>query len=124
MRRFLAGGLVSANIAHSWESLLPSCLRQRFRNSFPSSRESKWGKPRSKQQRSHLEYENAAGHAIEEYSKSTRPSNVSLDEVRAVFETNEKGRPRQFQRSNAMPHIDAKKGDYHARQTRRPRHRG
>jgi NAD(P)-dependent dehydrogenase (short-subunit alcohol dehydrogenase family) len=26
--------------------------------------------------------------SVEEYSKSTRPSNVSLDEVRAVFETN------------------------------------
>jgi NAD(P)-dependent dehydrogenase (short-subunit alcohol dehydrogenase family) len=28
------------------------------------------------------------GMSVEEYSKSTRPSNVSLDEVRAVFETN------------------------------------
>jgi NAD(P)-dependent dehydrogenase (short-subunit alcohol dehydrogenase family) len=28
------------------------------------------------------------GGTIEEYAKSTRPSNVSLDEVRAVFETN------------------------------------
>ena len=26
--------------------------------------------------------------SVEEYSKSTRPSNVSLDELRAVFETN------------------------------------
>jgi NAD(P)-dependent dehydrogenase (short-subunit alcohol dehydrogenase family) len=29
-----------------------------------------------------------AGQSVEEYSKSTRPSNVSLDEVRAVWETN------------------------------------
>ncbi len=28
------------------------------------------------------------GESVEEYSKSTRPSNVSLDEVRAVWETN------------------------------------
>ncbi len=28
------------------------------------------------------------GTSVEEYSKSTRPSNVSLDELRAVFETN------------------------------------
>src|ERR1700678_209921 len=28
------------------------------------------------------------GMSVEEYSKSTRPSNVSLDEVRTVFETN------------------------------------
>ncbi len=28
------------------------------------------------------------GMSVEEYSRSTRPSNVSLDEVRAVFETN------------------------------------
>jgi NAD(P)-dependent dehydrogenase (short-subunit alcohol dehydrogenase family) len=28
------------------------------------------------------------GQTVEEYAKSTRPSNVSLDEVRAVFETN------------------------------------
>ena len=28
------------------------------------------------------------GMSVEEYSKSTRPSNVSLDEIRAVFETN------------------------------------
>src|SRR5580692_6056875 len=28
------------------------------------------------------------GQSVEEYSKSTRPSNVSLDEVRAVWETN------------------------------------
>ncbi len=28
------------------------------------------------------------GMSVEEYSKSTRPSNVSLDELRAVFETN------------------------------------
>jgi NAD(P)-dependent dehydrogenase (short-subunit alcohol dehydrogenase family) len=28
------------------------------------------------------------GVSVEEYSKSTRPSNVSLDEMRAVFETN------------------------------------
>ena len=28
------------------------------------------------------------GESVEEYSKSTRPSNVPLDEVRAVFETN------------------------------------
>lgn len=28
------------------------------------------------------------GESVEEYSKSTRPSNVSLDEVRSVFETN------------------------------------
>jgi NAD(P)-dependent dehydrogenase (short-subunit alcohol dehydrogenase family) len=28
------------------------------------------------------------GEPVEDYSKSTRPSNVSLDEVRAVFETN------------------------------------
>jgi NAD(P)-dependent dehydrogenase (short-subunit alcohol dehydrogenase family) len=29
-----------------------------------------------------------AGQSVEEYSQSTRPSNVSLDEVRAVWETN------------------------------------
>ena len=28
------------------------------------------------------------GESVEEYAKSTRPSNVSLDELRAVFETN------------------------------------
>ena len=28
------------------------------------------------------------GESVEEYAKSTRPSNVSLDEMRAVFETN------------------------------------
>jgi NAD(P)-dependent dehydrogenase (short-subunit alcohol dehydrogenase family) len=29
-----------------------------------------------------------AGESVQEYAKSTRPSNVSLDELRAVFETN------------------------------------
>ena len=43
---------------------------------------------RARQQRGHLAYGQAPGTSVEEFAKLTRPSNVSLDEVRAVWETN------------------------------------